>query len=523
MRKSTKPVIETPAFLGPDGNVVPGSIAESRYVALGGVDQWILIRGENVANPVIIVLHGGPGFSDTAFLRYRTPQLEKSFTVVYWDQRGTGRSYDATIPRASMTVARVLADLDELVDFVRMRLGKEKVALLGHSWGSALGVLYASRFPHKVAVYAGVAQAGDWAAGEKASYANAVAEAERQHDRSVLKRLRAIGPPPHSAKEVFVERMCTQRLRGDFRPKALWALSRMLLGAPESSVRELRAAIRAFRFTMESMWPEVSRLNLIERVPELDVPVVVMLGRRDPWIPPEASIAYYDVLRAPSKKLVWFEESGHEPFVDEPSKFIDVMLDEVRPLAGPSPAVSDDARMRLRVPLPGDDLLPAARAEVTHAIDIQAPPEDVWPWLVQMGRRRGGWYSWDLLDNGAVPSADRIIPELQTIAVGDILPIKAQGSDGFAVLVLDAPRALVLGDPSLVPGRTRPKSQAPRATWSFALEPLGGRATRLRVRVRADYEPSLATSILRPVVQTLHAVMERKQLRTLKERAEAHA
>src|SRR5215471_7157154 len=154
----------TPPFCRPDGEVIAGSIAESGYVRLGGLEQWVMIRGENVANPVLVVLHGGPGFSDTAFVRYHTPELEKSFTVVYWDQRGTGRSYRSTIPRSSMTVAQFIADLDELVDFVRARLVKDKVALLGHSWGSALGVLYVARFAEKVSVYVGVAQVGDWAA-----------------------------------------------------------------------------------------------------------------------------------------------------------------------------------------------------------------------------------------------------------------------------------------------------------------------------------------------------------------------
>jgi hypothetical protein len=170
--------------------------------------------------------------------------------------------------------------------------------------------------------------------------------------------------------------------------------------------------------------------------------------------------------------------------------------------------------------LAGDDILPAARAQVTHHVDIAAPPAALWPWLVQMGRRRGGWYSWDFLDNGGVASADRIIPALQHLAVGDILPIKPKGSDGFAVLVLDPPRALVLGDPSLLPGRPRPAVGAPRATWAFSLEPIGDAATHLAVRVRVEYKPSLLTALLRPIVWIVHEVMERKQLRTLKRRAE---
>ena len=174
-----------------------------------------------------------------------------------------------------------------------------------------------------------------------------------------------------------------------------------------------------------------------------------------------------------------------------------------------------------RMALPGDNLLRAARAQVTHHVDIEAPPAKVWPWLVQMGRRRGGWYSWDLLDNGGVASAERIVPELQKLAVGDFLAMDAKGSVRVAVLVLDPPRSLVLGDPSLLPGSPAPGQGAPRATWAFSLEPIGDAATHLVVRVRADYEPSLAATLVRPIVGGMHEIMERKQLRTLKQRAEA--
>jgi pimeloyl-ACP methyl ester carboxylesterase len=514
--------MKTSPFLGPNGAVVPGSIAEALYVRLGGVDQWVMIRGANLANPLLIVLHGGPGFSDTTFLRYHTPELEQAFTVVYWDQRGTGRSYSPDIPQSSMTVEQMIADLDELIEFLRKRFGKQRVVLFGHSWGTALGVLYAARFPEKVAVYVGVAQVGDWAAGEQASYAKAVSEAERQGNAAVLEKLRAIGPPPHTVDQLFIERTCAERLRGGLAPKALWKTARMLFGAPESSLFELRRTFEAFRFSIACMWPEVSQLNLITAVPALEVPVVFMLGRGDPWVPAEISVAYHDALQAPSKQLVWFDESGHEPFVDEPTKFSAAMRDIVRPLCSPTPAALPVIRDPARLTLPGDELLPSARAEVTHHVDIQASPDRVWPWLVQMGRRRGGWYSWDLLDNGGAPSADRILPELQQLVVGDVLPVKAKGPDGFTVLALEPPSALVLGDPSLLPSRTPVAATAPRATWAFALTPLAGKATRLYVRVRAEYPRGVIMALLKPLVMALHAFMEGKQLRTLKQRVEAH-
>lgn len=323
---------KTTPFRTPYGEALPGSIAEIHALPLGGVEQWVMLRGENLANPPLLILHGGPGFSDTGFFRAFNAALERSFTVVYWDQRGAGKSYDPKLPRSSMTVEQFVVDLDELVDWVRRRVGAERVILLGHSWGSALGVLYAASFAEKVSAYVGVAQVGDWAAAERASYALALAEAKRRGDRSATRKLVEIGPPPHDAQTLFVERTLALRMANQMGPRAMWNAARAVLGVRESSVLDLPTTFRAFRFSLDAMWSEVSRLNLVEAVPALTMPVHFFLGRRDPWIPPDVSVAYFDALSAPSKRLVWFEESGHEPFVDEAEKFNISMLELVRPV-----------------------------------------------------------------------------------------------------------------------------------------------------------------------------------------------
>jgi len=158
----------------------------------------------------------------------------------------------------------------------------------------------------------------------------------------------------------------------------------------------------------------------------------------------------------------------------------------------------------------GDDILPDARTQFTHTTTIAAPPGDVWPWLVQMGCQRGGWYSWDVLDNGGTRSADHIIPELQHLAVGDILPYRPEGSDGFRVVRLEPERALVL------------ESETPDfvGTWAFVLQPIATNQTRLVVRYRAAYPPSAKMALRVPVMEQIHGFMERKQLKTLKRRAE---
>lgn len=192
-------------------------------------------------------------------------------------------------------------------------------------------MLYAVRFPEKVAAYVGSGQIGDWAAGELASYEFALAEAQRLGSRGGVRKLRVIGPPPHSAAAVFTERTWLSRFEGRMSPQALWKVGRAVLGGQESSIFELRSTWRGFRFSMNAMWPEVSRLNLIELAPAVQMPVFFLLGREDHWVPPQTSVAYFDALVAPSKQLLWFERSGHEPFVDEPGKFNAAMADLVRP------------------------------------------------------------------------------------------------------------------------------------------------------------------------------------------------
>ena len=327
----------TPPFRGSRGEPVPGSIAEVSYLRLGGVDQWVMMRGESLMNPPLIFLHGGPGMTEMRFFRHFNAPLEKSFTVVNWDQRGAGKSFDREIPRSSMTVEQFIDDLDELVDIVRKRLKQNRVAIFGHSWGSALGMLYAARFPRKVAAYVGSGQIGNWPASEASSYSFVLAEAQHRQDRKALESLRAIGPPPHTAEQLWTERKHLQKFGGQLGARGLWNMGRIVLGSPESSIFDLPNLLRGFRFSLDAMWTQVSRLNLLEAAPAFKVPIFFFLGRRDHWVPTETSLSYFDALTAPSKKLVWFEESGHEPFVDEPAKFNTAMVDLVRPVVSSDP------------------------------------------------------------------------------------------------------------------------------------------------------------------------------------------
>jgi pimeloyl-ACP methyl ester carboxylesterase len=323
----------TSAFRGPNGEILPRSIAETAYLKLGGFEQWVMIRGENVSNPSVILLHGGPGFPESGLFRHFNSSLEKTFTVVYWEQRGAGKSFDKDIPETSMTIDRFVRDLDELVDAVRARLDEKKVAIVGHSWGSALGTLYAARFPDKVSVYVGTGQIGDLQASEESSYAFVLAEAERRKNSTALKQLRAIGGPPYTARTLGIQRRWLMRFVGLMRGKSLWQTFRVLRSNPEGSIFDVLNIARGAMFSQRTLWTEISQLNLEKSVPDLKMPVFFFLGRHDHQVAAETSAAYFEKLVAPSKQLVWFEESAHMPPFEEPDRFNDMMVKLVAPVA----------------------------------------------------------------------------------------------------------------------------------------------------------------------------------------------
>jgi hypothetical protein len=195
---------------------------------------------------------------------------------------------------------------------------------------------------------------------------------------------------------------------------------------------------------------------------------------------------------------------------------------------GPGPGWRWHAtRKERRRALPGDALVPEAADSATHAIFIQASREAVWPWLVQMGCDRAGWYSWDRLDNGGRPSADRILRRYQDTTAGDVLPLRPGHQDGFLVLDLKAPEHLALGAYFRYPGPaglewTEPLPKAfTRATWTFVLESLTPGRTRLLVRTRGLTRPWWLDIPMRVTMGPAHAIMQRKQLLNLKARAQA--
>jgi pimeloyl-ACP methyl ester carboxylesterase len=302
--------------------LLAGAPPHAERVAVDGAELYLLVRGEEASAPLVLWLHGGPGGAETPLFRLFNGALEERFVVAYWDQRGAGRSFHPDADPRELTIARHLADLDAIVDHLRAALGRERVALIGHSWGSALGLLYARAHPDKVHAFIGVGQLTAELARQRAQHEFVRGEAERLRDDDAREALAEIGEPPLDARrELALERL-VDRFGGVFhrRPSFTWALLRGTVFG-YAAPWEIPRFIRANEISLEAMNRELLALDLTRSVPRVDVPVFFFLGRHDRQVDSRLAAAYFEALEAPRKQLVWFEHSAHNPPFEEAEAF----------------------------------------------------------------------------------------------------------------------------------------------------------------------------------------------------------
>ena len=303
-------------------NAAP-SIKRSEYLPFDGAKLYLLIRGADRTAPVLLWLHGGPGGAERPLFRYFNGGLEKHFVVVYWDQRGAGRSFDAKADPHCLTIAQHLADLDAVVNHLRQGLGQDKVILMGHSWGAALALLYAHAYPEKVSAFIAVNPLVSMREAQQAQYDFVLAEASRRHDGKALTRLREIGVPPYQkASQALAMEKVAQRYGAIFHtePNRVWVMFRAILSGLVTPW-EIPRFIHANNVSLAAMNEELLNLDLTRSVGSLDVPVLFVLGRYDRHTDARLAATYFETLHAPVKRLVWFEKSAHNVPFEEPALF----------------------------------------------------------------------------------------------------------------------------------------------------------------------------------------------------------
>ena len=314
----------TPQFKDAEGRTIPESIAVLEEVELGGCPQWILIRGRDINNPFLLFLHGGPGMPAMYLAHAFERELEKDFVVVQWDRRGAGKSYSKTVPVDSLTDAQLVADSLELIAYLKNRFDVPKVYLAGHSWGTRLGMYLVKKAPQDFYAYVGIGQLA-FASEIPAIQDRFIRqEAKKEGNRKALRELALKGRSVYE-KWVF-------KFGGElYGATSFWPLLWTGLQAPEYTLADalnIRKGISLYdRHFRSTEFPG----DLAEEVLVVRVPVYFFLGRHDYCVPFELSERYLEKLRAPLKRVVWFERSAHFPFFEEPLKFAEEMqkvLDE---------------------------------------------------------------------------------------------------------------------------------------------------------------------------------------------------
>lgn len=326
--------VTTKPFVDRDGKTIPGSIALIDTVTIRGIKERVIFRGISTKNPVLILLHGGPGASENPLFRHYDPGLERHFLVVYWDQPGAGRSFPLRHPPKDLSIDRFVSDLDALVAIVKTRFHVRKVALLGHSWGTVIGTLYAYRHPENVSVYVGTGQVSDEPESELVSYAWTLHQAKTLKNRRAEKALESFDPLKASRGQMRIERHWVEVFGGlSYGHATQDDLILSALRTDEASWVDLIRFAVGVHNSSEQIWPFFRSIQLDRCCRDFKVPVVFLEGRNDWQVPSVVARWYFDEIRAPYKQFVWFNRSSHNVPFDQPETFVRVMIDVVLPLA----------------------------------------------------------------------------------------------------------------------------------------------------------------------------------------------
>ncbi|WP_127508013.1 alpha/beta fold hydrolase [Actinoplanes solisilvae] len=311
----------------------PAGVATVVKLRLGGVDQWVSIRGADAGNPVLLHLSGGPGSSDVGWVRTFNRPLEDHFTVVVWEQRGAGKSYPALDPTADLTLDRLVSDGLELTTWLAHHYDESKIYLTGNSWGSTLGVLMAQRRPDMFHAFVGTGQMVSQRETDQRLYRQLSAHALRTGDRKLQARLSALGEPPYHDVLGYALVMEYYDVLEPYDHVPAFDAARGLGGffPDEYSVLDTWNELRGFADMGGLMYPRIQDVDFRRDVPRLDVPVYFVQGRHELTARSGPAAEWIARLRAPVKRVYEFASSGHNADAEEPQRYNDLLVSTVLP------------------------------------------------------------------------------------------------------------------------------------------------------------------------------------------------
>jgi pimeloyl-ACP methyl ester carboxylesterase len=330
------------AILAEVGRVVSDNgVDEAKAVEIGGIRQWITVRGRDRRNPILLVIHGGPAAPElpNRYL-FEAPWLDY-FTVVEWDQRGAGKTYALNDPAKvapTLTKARMVDDAEQLAAWLRAAYGKKKIFVMGHSWGTVLGLSLAERRPDWLYAYIGVGQIIDMRAGEKVGYDWVLQQARAAGDAMAVKELTAIAPYPEADGALPLEKIDTERkwsvhfggLTHGRRTYDVWENAERI--SPDYAEADFKAIDAGSGFSFPTLLPQLAATDF-SGMTRLRCPLLIFAGRYDYTTPAAPVTRWFDRLSAPSKRFVWFENSAHMMYEEEPGKVLVHLVRDALPFA----------------------------------------------------------------------------------------------------------------------------------------------------------------------------------------------
>jgi pimeloyl-ACP methyl ester carboxylesterase len=321
-------------FLDQNGQMLPGSISEKIHVNINGVEQGMFIRSKDATNPVMLYLHGGlPDY----FLNEKYPTgLEDYFTVVWWEQRGSGLSYSPDIPRETMNLEQMISDTLEVTHYLRQRFGKEKIYLMGHSGGTFIGIQAAARAPELYSAYIGVAQMSNQLKSEKLAYDYMLQQFKENGNTRMVRKLEAApvtmtdGTPP---AYLVVRDEAMHSLGVGTTHDMNSVITGIVLPSFQFREYTLGEKLNLWRGKassgVSSLWDEITTTDLAKQLTQLDLPVYFLHGMYDYTCSYPEAKAYFEKINAPVKGFYTFEQSAHSPMFEEPEKVQKILLEDV--------------------------------------------------------------------------------------------------------------------------------------------------------------------------------------------------
>lgn len=333
--RATAIIANARRILSPDG------IERREKVRIGGVEQWVSVRGADRRNPVLLYVHGGPGYPAMPMSWWSTQGWSEYFTVVQWDQRATGKTYLETDPArtaSTLTTERMMSDVEEMVGWARRAFGKRKIFLLGHSYGSFLGVEIARRHPEWFYAYIGVGQVTDMLESERRGWRFAMDAARAAGNGEAIHQLQSIAPyaqpgRPPSIEDLWIERKWMTHFGGAMAYRQDYAADQDLsLLSPDYSDADVAHEWDGDSFSTRILFPDLLRRDHVAPN-ELKVPLILFNGRHDRNVDSGVSAEWFARVRAPSKRMIWFEHSSHMIMTEEPGKALVSLVRYARPIA----------------------------------------------------------------------------------------------------------------------------------------------------------------------------------------------